>query len=134
MIETPRFDWISSRRCRVGRSAPSAAAVRSRGMPRWSPTAIAARAVRALWPAGGEQLDLALRAHPQLDNERLVLGAEPAECERNADVIVQVSHVLMDPARGTEYRGDHLLRRRFPVGSGHRDHRNRGAVPAMAPE
>ncbi len=72
----------------------------------------------------GERSDLAGMLAADLDHERLVLGDEPKEREREPPLVVEARRRLEHlPARG-QHAGDQLLGRRLPVGAGHGDHRD----------
>ena len=76
--------------------------------------------------------DLAARAHAHLQHQHLVLGRKMGERQRNADVIVQVSPVLVHAVPRPEHGRDHLLGRGLAVRSGDRGDRNPGFPAAVA--
>src|SRR5213594_3776724 len=69
--------------------------------------------------------DLAGPVGAELEHERLVLGDEPEEREREPPLVVEARRGLEDLPARAEYARDQLLGRRLAVGTGHGHNRNR---------
>ena len=77
----------------------------------------------------GQVGDLAADVHPHLEHGRLVLGAEPHERQRQADLVVEVALVAEGPEAGREHARDGLLGRRLGDAPGDADDERLEAAP-----
>ena len=78
--------------------------------------------------------DLAGSVGAQLQHERLVLGREPEERERQAPLVVEAPRGLEHVEARGEHGGDELLGGRLAVGPGHGHDGNREARPVIGGE